>query len=480
MIKKYPFFFAGLTGILFLFVFSYMTSPLFPWSYGWDSAFFQMVGAGMTKGYLPYRDFFDMKGPWLFFIEYVGELLWYGRTGVFMMQCISLYVTVVICCKIYRKFFAGNNFLEYLYMLLPFYVVMASTMEGGNLTEEWSLPILFLALYYSLEFLMGEKKEHNPWYGMIYGICFGVLSLIRITNAVLICAIVLTITISLIGEKRWRNFLWNGCAFLAGMFLAFLPPFICFGYFGEIPNMLYCTFVFGVIYGTEGFGFGTGMLFLITLFFSVLLFLILEVKNRKLWMLVILNTLGMLVTLGMGDSSLHDYMLIIPGMMPGVWMLAQNWKRQGMERPRKLLAAGVLLFCFAYPAYKLAGTGGILLHQAENRSIYEHVLETAGCIPEEERGSVLGYEVPMRWYTIADIMPCNRYCGWQEHYMQLVPEIEEDMEELFANMPPVWVVTKASAKIENAMVKQQLEQHYSVFRENEDFVLYRRKREEIV
>lgn len=57
IMKKREHFLIVLTGILFLLFFSYMTSPLFPWAHGWDSAFFQLVGAGMTKGYLPYRDF---------------------------------------------------------------------------------------------------------------------------------------------------------------------------------------------------------------------------------------------------------------------------------------------------------------------------------------------------------------------------------------------------------------------------------------
>lgn len=474
MVKKHPSFFICLTGILFLFLFSYMTSPLFPKSHGWDSAFFQLVGAGMTKGYLPYRNFFDMKGPWLFFFQYLGELLWYGRTGIFLVQCVSLGVTLLLCCRIYRRFFAGKGFWDCFFVLLPLYVVMASTMEGGNLTEEWSLPFLFFPMYLSMDFLTGEKTDHKPAYGFGYGICFGVIALIRITNAVLICAIVLTITVFLIAEKKWLRLLQNGLAFMAGVFLAFLPPLLYFGHFGEIRNMLYCTFVFGAIYGTEGFGFGTGMFFILTLFFPVFLFGIMKVKNKRLWLLVISNTLGMMVTLGMGNSSLHDYMLIIPGVMPGIWMFAQGMRERKLAGSRRLMAAGILTLCFAYPAYKLAGTGGILLRQSENSRVYEHVLETAECIPEEERGSVLGYEVPLRWYTIADIMPCSRYCGWQEHYMELVPDIETEMAEMFAEKPPTWIVTKSAIQISNQMMRRQLENNYGIYQENEDFCLYRR------
>lgn len=464
-----------LTGILFLLLFSYMTSPLFPWAYGWDSAFFQLVGAGMTKGYLPYRDFFDMKGPWLFLIEYLGELLWYGKTGIFLVQCISFGITLLLCCLIYQKFFGGKGLFKSFLTLVPLYIVMASTMEGGNLTEEWSLPFLFLSLYLALNFVMGEEKTHNPWYALVYGICFGVLALIRITNSVLICAIVLTALIFLIAGRRWINLLWNAAAFLGGAAIAFLIPMLYFGYFGEIKSMLYCTFVFGFVYGTEGFGFGTGMLFLITLWLSCGVCLITGVKNKRLWTLIISNTLGMMVTLGMGNSTLHDYMLIIPGMMLGIWLISANLENGGMSRMKKLLATVIVLVCFAYPCYKAARTGISLIGQFPDKSAYDNVMETAAYIPEEERDSVLGYEVPLRWYTIADIMPCSKYCGWQEHYMKLSPRIESEIAQMFEEAPPTWIVTKASAAVENVMVKQQLEEHYELYAENTDFIMYRRK-----
>lgn len=94
------------TAVLFLMLFSYSTSPCFPWSFGWDSAFFQLVGRGMAEGKVPYRDFFDMKGPWLFLIQYLGNLV--GEYGVFLLQCIALVVELLLCIKCNIKFFWGG------------------------------------------------------------------------------------------------------------------------------------------------------------------------------------------------------------------------------------------------------------------------------------------------------------------------------------------------------------------------------------
>lgn len=510
-----------LSGICFLLLFSYMTSPLFPWAYGWDSAFFQLVGSGMTKGYLPYRDFYDMKGPWLFFIEYAAQLLCYGRTGVFILQCVSLCAVLSLSYAIHRKYFYGGiesgavsnaagsdgnggiktgiaGIVCSLAIALPLFIVLSATMEGGNLTEEWSLPFLFLPIYLSLDFIMGERKEHKPLYGFVYGVCFGVIAFIRVTNAVMICAIALTVMVYLIKDRQWKNLWHNAGAFLLGMAAAFLPPLIYFGYHGEAGSMLRCVFVFGFVYGTEGFQIGTGGIYLLTLLFPILVFALTRQVNKRLWTLAIANAAGMMITLGMGNSTLHDYMLVIPGMMLGVWRLAKVWmdgpaclatrrdgpggvgaQAAGRRRfsGKKSAVALVMAFpiCFAYPCYKMAGAAALAYRQFGNDTAYRNVMETAACIPIEERDSVWGYEAPLRWYAIADIMPYNKYCGWQEHYMSLSEQIATDIEAMLTSRPPEWIVTKKDAAIENAMVHKKLQECYEPAMENEEYRLYRKR-----
>ena len=194
-------------------------------------------------------------------------------------------------------------------------------------------------------------------------------------------------------------------------------------------------------------------------------------------MLVLWNTAGMMITLGMGNSSFHDYILVIPGMMFGVWRIMEVWKRGMTDRRQGWLAIAVIILCFSYPCYKMAGTGLSILRQAEDDTTYQHVKETEGYIPMEERDSVWGYEIPLRWYTITDIMPYSRYCGWQEHYMQLSEQVEAEIKEMLEERAPKWIVTKTTAVIENETVKEQLRERYEVVMENADCRLYRKREE---
>lgn len=75
--------------VLFLLFVAVSTSPLTEF-YGWDSSYFMLVGQGMTKGLLPYRDFFDMKGPYMYLIEYIAQKICWGRTGCFLMEVVHL------------------------------------------------------------------------------------------------------------------------------------------------------------------------------------------------------------------------------------------------------------------------------------------------------------------------------------------------------------------------------------------------------
>lgn len=135
-----------LIAFLFLLFASYFTSPLTS-IYGSDAAFFQMVGQAMTKGFLPYRDFFDMKGPYLFLVQYLAQLISYGRFGCFLMQLIHLTATLWFACRCIRMGRQKRNLWVELLLLIPCAVVLCTTMDGGNLTEELALPLLLGSLY---------------------------------------------------------------------------------------------------------------------------------------------------------------------------------------------------------------------------------------------------------------------------------------------------------------------------------------------
>lgn len=149
-----------LISTVFLSFASYFTSPLTS-LYGSDSAFFQMVGQAMTKGMLPYRDFFDMKGPYLFFLQYAAQLICYGRLGCFIMQVVHLTATLWFGCRCIRLGLKKRSILGELLLLIPCAAVLGATMDGGNLTEELALPMLLGSLYLLLHAMQQDAVRHR-------------------------------------------------------------------------------------------------------------------------------------------------------------------------------------------------------------------------------------------------------------------------------------------------------------------------------
>ncbi|WP_296559548.1 hypothetical protein [uncultured Acetobacterium sp.] len=248
----------ALTAFLFLLVFSYGTSPFFIDNFGIsDSAIFLLIGKGITAGHIPYVDLFDHKGPVMFFIQALGWWIWPNRFGNFLVQWLFMGVNLVLIFKM------GRLFLEKKCCWVPvafFLLILAATFEGGNLTEEYSLPLLFLPLYLALKYFKLEplgKAKHPPLYALVYGICFTLIVFIRLNNSVFIGAIVLVVMIQLLANQSFRNFFDNVLTFLSGSFFVGSLVAIYFLVNHALGDMIYGTFLFNLKYAEGMSGIST-------------------------------------------------------------------------------------------------------------------------------------------------------------------------------------------------------------------------------
>ena len=88
--------------IAFLLLLSASTSPLYKDLCDGDSSIFIFFGKAITLGKDAYRDYFDHKGPILFYINALGYFLTKSKVGVFILQCISLSISSIFMYKTAR------------------------------------------------------------------------------------------------------------------------------------------------------------------------------------------------------------------------------------------------------------------------------------------------------------------------------------------------------------------------------------------
>lgn len=200
-----------LVSAVILFFFSGTTSPLYNLAYS-DGLVYKYVALGIENGKLPYIDVFDNKGPFLYFINYIARSInkQYGLLG---LQWLNLSFFLCLCHKLHRQL-KGHFFFTWLLPILFTFIIRF--FDDGNLTEEWSLILLTLPLFFILPLYIGNKKDLCLSESLAYGLCIGLLVLLRLNNAVPLLAIILWWLIKMILHKEYKS----------------LSRFVCFAFIG--------------------------------------------------------------------------------------------------------------------------------------------------------------------------------------------------------------------------------------------------------
>ena len=136
-----------------------------------DSGFFMYAGSQILDGNLPYIDFWDSKGPGIFYINALGLFLGKGyRWGVWLLEYFLLLISSYLFHQaVEKKWGVGAAFFSNAAWLYG----LSRVWEGGNLTEEYSLFFSFILIsyfltqtsrnsFYDKEHKGSESKNQNP------------------------------------------------------------------------------------------------------------------------------------------------------------------------------------------------------------------------------------------------------------------------------------------------------------------------------
>ncbi|HST05473.1 MAG TPA: glycosyltransferase family 39 protein, partial [Chloroflexia bacterium] len=112
---------------------------------GRDSGVFLYVGSAILRGDVPYRDVWDHKGPVIYFINALGLGLGGGtQWGVRLLEWVSLLLATFVGYDLMKRAF---GVFPALFGSVIWVFTLLVVLEGGNLTEEYALPLQFGALW---------------------------------------------------------------------------------------------------------------------------------------------------------------------------------------------------------------------------------------------------------------------------------------------------------------------------------------------
>ena len=308
------------------------SSPLYATNFWTDTNIFMTMGRGIAHGMVPYRDLVDQKGP-LIFLIYAGAALISDSSfiGGFVLECLSMTLFLFIAWNLVSLYGKGRLTFAAIPLTAVMTVCCTAFTQGGS-AEEFSLPMLCLAIYVTLRrMLEGKNSKRARLLHAAFGFSMGWVFAIKYTDCGLFFGLGLCLALWV-----WRcDGLKTAALAVAEMFAGFCLV--------VLPIALYLA-----VNGALGMCADT--------YFVQNMFVY---SGRRMTLVEhIYNALAYLRTQSMANPAvaLAAIIGVVLVSLHALWKRKRGWLFQAAAAP---MAAGLLLlFCYwgemAHPYYALA------------------------------------------------------------------------------------------------------------------------------
>lgn len=252
-ISRQSFFeFLGACGISFLLMLLLTRSSfLYPYNNWDDSNSYFSMGKSMFHGILIYRDIFDQKGPYLYFLYGLCSLV-SGTTfrGVFLMEILLGAADLLLIGRI-LKLFCRPQTAAFLSPILLACMCASKSFYWGGCAEEICLPFLLFPLYVLLRTLQHNRRtSFSPRDVFLSGLCCGFVFCVKFTLMGFFLGFALSVILTC---RSFREFARLAGWFLLGTLLPFVPWVIYFGITGGLDDW-YRVYIYTNVFLYSDFG----------------------------------------------------------------------------------------------------------------------------------------------------------------------------------------------------------------------------------
>ena len=425
-----------------------LNSPLNIWSgadAATDSSVFKTVAFMMDKGYMPYRDSFDHKGPLVYLLNLSGMKIAAYR-GVWVLEFLTVSVTFFMIFRIARL--CCKNIYAFISLLVSVSLLW-KYFEGGNLVEEYAMPFIAISLYIYLDYLI-----HNKIHAVrlcVCGLSFGAVCLLRpnMVSVWIVFSLAVCVRLVLTGDisRIWYFLVW----FVAGFCVIVLPVVFWLAASHSLHAFVECYFHFNFVYSSaEGggatagakwnsfFTFLNSMPVLLSTASCCVLF---KRKDRFLYGIYLIYLVCTLVFICISGHTFGHYgMILVPAVAFPIASFLDDCVLRAEGKGLPVCLVMYFLVSVALPDWMSAA--GRVISTYENRG-EEHrsglVLEVCRIVGEhtekDDKISVYG-----NWdiiYILSNRMHATRY-SYQIPVGNIMPELMDDyFRQLGEEQPPV-------------------------------------------
>lgn len=212
-----------------------------------DSAVFLYIGEQVLDGAIPYRDLWDHKGPLIYYINALGQVLTpESRWGVWWLEVVAVGAAAWLGFALMRRAFGLQAAL---FGSVAWILGLRAVLDGGNLVEEYALPLQFAALY----FFWRSRNSANPWNEVGIGIMSALAFLLR-PNIIGIPTAIMLVLIWQFVRGRDRRILYQIAVILGSILSILLIVSAYFAAQGALPQLWDNVFTYNFVYSASNWG----------------------------------------------------------------------------------------------------------------------------------------------------------------------------------------------------------------------------------
>lgn len=203
------------------------SSPIYPFNDWQDANCYFTVGKSILAGVVPYRDLFEQKGPFIYFIHAAAALI--SRDTFFGMYLIETVFAAVFLYWSYKsvELFCGRKAIY----TVPFLALVVFTSRAfchGDSAEELCAPFLAYTVFVALKAVRNRSFPADRESIMI-GISAACVFWTKFSLCGLFAGWFAAYAIDMLIHKKWGRILRAAASIAAGLVIGTLPWILYFG-----------------------------------------------------------------------------------------------------------------------------------------------------------------------------------------------------------------------------------------------------------
>lgn len=479
----YPWFILALA--FFTILLTSKNSPIHIFNDWTDTNAFMTMGKGWINGLIPYRDLFEQKGPILYLIYALANLISKTYFGIYLIESLLFFAAL------YLVFAISNRYLEFrasffVCCVMSWLLTLYPYFRGGGAAEELVYILIFFSIYLLLKlddqhFLLTNRQS------FLAGLAVGLLFWTKYT----MIGSYLGAFIILIGAMVYRRQIFALVTTLLFSLLGFLtitlPILLYFAANQALDDLKFNYFTSNLQLYPSNPGASSlwKILNAIHLFFEqisgdfTLLFLLVFLLIYLLISKSILKTdlakftyCGMYMALILstfygGKTYLYYFLILFPFALLPVIALVRLL-------PTKNISPTVFSLLCLVTLFLTVGSNDNLLSSKlypDNRTYtylgkYEEPFQLAFAkiINQSKKPTLLNYgSLDIGLYHAADVLPINYYFEKQNIPDEELPEMMAEQNELVSNKKVEFVVVRTTLNAdEKKSVPENIHQNYKL------------------